>query len=166
MFLCIVEFASVVSLLVYFVLLPIVIDVMIYFVLCWTSPGEFSVKILFFKSISNILSYVLFLSYGLITSNLNNYNMRLFLNYRYMTVGCTTLKLILRHFGPVIRSNIQSPVGSFGVDIPREERYQKSVKCHEMLSQLRSCIVKKLSLPGNVGATFREVQTMMVTTLD
>ncbi|XP_019756427.1 katanin p80 WD40 repeat-containing subunit B1 isoform X4 [Dendroctonus ponderosae] len=85
---------------------------------------------------------------------------------QYMTVGCTTLKLILRHFGPVIRSNIQSPVGSFGVDIPREERYQKSVKCHEMLSQLRSCIVKKLSLPGNMGATFREVQSMMVTTLD
>ncbi|CAG9767471.1 unnamed protein product [Ceutorhynchus assimilis] len=85
---------------------------------------------------------------------------------QYMTLGCTTLKLILRHFGPVIRSNIQAPVGSFGVDIPREERYQKSVKCHEMLSQLRSCVVKKLSLPGNLGASFKDVQAMMVTSLD
>lgn len=85
---------------------------------------------------------------------------------QYMTLGCNTLKVILRLFGPVIRSNIQAPVGSFGVDIPREERYQKAVKCHEMLSQLRSCIAKKLTLPGTVGASFREVQTMMATSLD
>jgi len=83
-----------------------------------------------------------------------------------MTVGCTTLKLILRHFGSVIRSNIQSPVGSFGVDIPREERYQKSLKCYEMLSQLRGCVTKKLSLPGDIGNTFKEVHTMMINTLD
>ncbi|XP_066253983.1 katanin p80 WD40 repeat-containing subunit B1 [Euwallacea similis] len=85
---------------------------------------------------------------------------------QYMSVGCVTLKLILRHFGPVIRTNVQSPVGSFGVDIPREERYQKCVKCHEMLSQLRSIVAKKLSLPGNIGATFKEVQTLMLQTLD
>ncbi|XP_060517418.1 katanin p80 WD40 repeat-containing subunit B1 [Cylas formicarius] len=85
---------------------------------------------------------------------------------QYMTIGCNTLKLILRHFGPVIRSNIQCPVGSFGVDIPREERYKKSVKCHELLSQLRTQTVKKVTLPGTVGALFREVETMMVNSLD
>ncbi|KAL1493986.1 hypothetical protein ABEB36_009663 [Hypothenemus hampei] len=85
---------------------------------------------------------------------------------QYMTVGCNTLKLILRHFGPVIRTNVKSPVGSFGVDIPREERYQKSVKCQELLLQLRSCVIKKLSLPGKLGIIFKEVQGMMTATLD
>ncbi|KAG5876724.1 hypothetical protein JTB14_015513 [Gonioctena quinquepunctata] len=83
----------------------------------------------------------------------------------YMTVGCNTLKLILRHFGPVIRSNIHTPAGSFGVDIPREERYQKSIKCQEMLSQLRSFIVKKQTLPG-IGSSFKEINSLMQNCLD
>lgn len=85
---------------------------------------------------------------------------------QYITLGCETIKIILKHFGPVIRNNIQSPVGSFGVDIPREERYQKSVKCHELLCQLRSCIAKKLSLPGRVSVCLREVESLMALSLD
>ncbi|KAF7273298.1 hypothetical protein GWI33_013988 [Rhynchophorus ferrugineus] len=85
---------------------------------------------------------------------------------QYVTLGCDAIKLILKHFGPVIRSNINSPVGSFGVDIPREERYQKSVKCHELLSQLRTCISKKLSLPGRASLCFREVESLMALSLD
>ncbi|XP_044750458.1 katanin p80 WD40 repeat-containing subunit B1 isoform X2 [Coccinella septempunctata] len=79
----------------------------------------------------------------------------------YILTGLNTLKLILRHFGPVIKSNVQSPAGSFGVDIPREERYRKSIKCHEVLLSLRSLIAKKQSAPGNVGAAFKEVNSLM-----
>lgn len=83
-----------------------------------------------------------------------------------MTSACDTLKLILKLFGSVIRSNIQSPVGSFGVDIPREERYQKSVKCYEYLNKIRSLVVKKQSLPGGIGSSLREVHTLMQSQLD
>ncbi|CAG9825798.1 unnamed protein product [Phaedon cochleariae] len=83
----------------------------------------------------------------------------------YLMVGCNTLKLVLKHFGPVIRNNIQAPIGSFGVDIPREERYQKSLKCQDMLSHIRSFIVKKQTLPG-IGTSFKEVYTLMQNFLD
>jgi katanin p80 WD40 repeat-containing subunit B1 len=83
-----------------------------------------------------------------------------------MTTGCNTLRLILKHFGQVIKSNVQAPSGSFGVDIPREERYRKSVKCHEILQNLRSFLVKKQSMPGSVGSTFREITTLIQNTFD
>lgn len=86
--------------------------------------------------------------------------------FRYITTGCNTLKLILKHFGPVIKTNIQSPAGSFGVDISREERYRKSVKCHAFLVDIRSFLLKKQSTPGTLGSTFKEVTTLMENTLD
>ena len=41
--------------------------------------------------------------------------------HRYITVGCGAMKLILKNFGSVIKTNIDSPV-TMGVDISREER--------------------------------------------
>ena len=43
---------------------------------------------------------------------------------RYITVGCGAMKLILKNFGSVIKTNIDSPV-TMGVDISREERWVK-----------------------------------------
>lgn len=83
-----------------------------------------------------------------------------------MTTGCNTLKLILKHFGPVIKTNVQSPVGSFGVDISREERYMKSVKCHDYLLEIRSFLTKKQTISGTLGSAFREVTTLMQNTFD
>ncbi|KAK4878976.1 hypothetical protein RN001_007122 [Aquatica leii] len=84
----------------------------------------------------------------------------------YMTVACNTLKLILRHFGPVIKTNVQSPVGSFGVDISREERYQKSLKCYDYLGEVRTLLLKKQAMPGTIGSNFREIHTLMQHTFD
>jgi katanin p80 WD40 repeat-containing subunit B1 len=39
-----------------------------------------------------------------------------------MTVGCESLKLILRNFAQVINTNLRAPIQTLGVDIPREER--------------------------------------------
>jgi katanin p80 WD40 repeat-containing subunit B1 len=39
-----------------------------------------------------------------------------------MIVGCNTLRLILRNFAPVIKTNVQAPIQTVGVDISREER--------------------------------------------
>jgi len=40
----------------------------------------------------------------------------------YMTVGCSALKLILKNFASMIKTNITAPPG-VGVDISREERW-------------------------------------------
>lgn len=70
--------------------------------------------------------------------------------------------LILRHFGPVIKENTHSPAGSFGVDLTREERYKKSIKCHETLLRIRTFINKKhLSSKGNLGNIFKEIHMLM-----
>ena len=47
---------------------------------------------------------------------------KMFYFSRYITVGCDAMKLILKNFGSVIKSNIDSPIQTVGVDISREER--------------------------------------------
>lgn len=79
----------------------------------------------------------------------------------YVKTGCETLKLILRNFSSVIRLNITAPVGSHGVDIPREERYAKCLKCHDSLLQIRAFLLKRQTLQGDLGVIFRELQTML-----
>lgn len=39
-----------------------------------------------------------------------------------MRVGCDALRLILRNFTPVIKTNVLSGSSAVGVDISREER--------------------------------------------
>jgi katanin p80 WD40 repeat-containing subunit B1 len=57
----------------------------------------------------------------------------------YVTAGYNTLMLILRNFTRVIKTNIQAPIETLGVDIPREERYNKCTKCYNsLMSILRS----------------------------
>lgn len=52
---------------------------------------------------------------------------------RYMSVGCTSLKLILKNFSTMITSNITAPPG-IGVDISREERSVKlCIKLNRLL---------------------------------
>lgn len=43
------------------------------------------------------------------------------LNCSYMSVGCAALKLILKNFSTMIKTNITAPPG-IGVDLSREER--------------------------------------------
>ena len=57
----------------------------------------------------------------LITQKGHKFELSLFC--RYITVGCDAMKLILKNFGSVIKSNIDSPIQTVGVDISREERY-------------------------------------------
>ncbi|KAJ8683410.1 hypothetical protein QAD02_019202, partial [Eretmocerus hayati] len=40
----------------------------------------------------------------------------------YVNVGCSGLRIILRNFAPVIKSNVEAPLHTIGVDVPREER--------------------------------------------
>ena len=42
--------------------------------------------------------------------------------HSYVQAGATAIKLILRNFAPVIKSNMAAPPVSVGVDLVREER--------------------------------------------
>ncbi|XP_026271701.1 katanin p80 WD40 repeat-containing subunit B1 isoform X5 [Frankliniella occidentalis] len=79
----------------------------------------------------------------------------------YMTVGCNTLRLILRNFSSLIKTNVQAPIHTVGVDISREERYNKCMKCYESLQSIRSFLLKRQTVQGKLGHTFREITILM-----
>ncbi|XP_015592392.1 katanin p80 WD40 repeat-containing subunit B1 isoform X2 [Cephus cinctus] len=83
----------------------------------------------------------------------------------YVTVGCSALRLILRNFAPVIKSNVEAPLHTIGVDVSREERYHKCLSCYEKLGTIRTLLLKKQSSPGKLGAGFRELG-VLIRTLD
>merc|ERR1719220_3194328 len=78
----------------------------------------------------------------------------------YITVGCDAMKLILKNFGSVIKSNIDSGV-THGVDISREERHNKCMECYKDLVKIRSLILKRQAMQGKLGHTFRELSILM-----
>ncbi|XP_022247126.1 katanin p80 WD40 repeat-containing subunit B1-like, partial [Limulus polyphemus] len=78
----------------------------------------------------------------------------------YMSAGCSCLKLILKNFASLINSNIAAPPG-VGVDISREERYNKCVSCYHQLLSIRAFLLKRQTLSGKLGQSFRELQLLM-----
>ncbi|XP_071174982.1 katanin p80 WD40 repeat-containing subunit B1-like isoform X2 [Mytilus edulis] len=87
------------------------------------------------------------------------------LNSKYEShaeAACNALKIILRNFGPVIKSNITS-APSIGVDLSREERIQKCNACYNFLSEIRITLEKKQSVSGKLGNLYKEVQILMST---
>ncbi|RWS16114.1 katanin P80 subunit-like protein [Dinothrombium tinctorium] len=77
-----------------------------------------------------------------------------------MSVGCAALKLILKNFATIIKTNITAPLG-IGVDISREERYHKCMSCYNQLLSVRAFILKRQTLQGKLGRTFRELSILM-----
>nr|XP_012148526.1 PREDICTED: katanin p80 WD40 repeat-containing subunit B1 isoform X4 [Megachile rotundata] len=79
----------------------------------------------------------------------------------YITVGSSALRLILRNFASVIKSNVEAPLHTIGVDVSREERYHKCLSCYEKLCTIRSILLKKQSTTGKLGASFRELAVLI-----
>ncbi|XP_014479533.1 PREDICTED: katanin p80 WD40 repeat-containing subunit B1 isoform X3 [Dinoponera quadriceps] len=80
----------------------------------------------------------------------------------YITVACSALRLILRNFAPVIKSNVEAPLHTIGVDVSREERYHKCLSCYEKLIAIRAILLKKQSTtPGKLGASFRDLAVLI-----
>lgn len=78
----------------------------------------------------------------------------------YMLVGCSALSLILKTFSTMIKNNISAPPG-IGVDITREERYNKCMKCYNHLLSARAFVLKRQTLQGKIGRSFRELSLLM-----
>ncbi|KAF2353451.1 Katanin p80 subunit C-terminal, partial [Trinorchestia longiramus] len=79
----------------------------------------------------------------------------------YVTVGCNSLKLMLRNFGSMIKSNMHGPVHSVGVDISREERRNKCIESYNMMMSIRALVQKRQTLSGTLGHTYRELYILM-----
>jgi len=79
----------------------------------------------------------------------------------YVNAATGALKLVLKNFGTVIKSNIDTPGNSVGVDISKEERLNKCMDCYQELVKIRSTVLKRQNIQGKVGHTFRELAILM-----
>ncbi len=79
----------------------------------------------------------------------------------YMSVCCDSLQLILKNFSSVIKTNVQWSSPTIGVDISKEERYAKCVKCYDNLISIRTFLLKRQTMQGKLGQSFRELQSML-----
>uniref|UniRef100_A0A8C2LFY0 Katanin p80 WD40 repeat-containing subunit B1 n=1 Tax=Cricetulus griseus TaxID=10029 RepID=A0A8C2LFY0_CRIGR len=78
----------------------------------------------------------------------------------YVQTGCTSLKLILQRFLPLITDMLAAPP-SVGVDISREERLHKCRLCFKQLKSISGLVKSKSGLSGRHGSAFRELHLLM-----
>ena len=79
----------------------------------------------------------------------------------YVNNSAAALKLILKNFATVIKSNIDTPGSSVGVDISKEERANKCMECYRELVKIRSGILKRQTMQGKAGHAYRELAILM-----
>lgn len=79
----------------------------------------------------------------------------------YIAAAGSALKLVLKNFGTVIKSNIDNPSCSVGVDISKEERANKCMQCYKDLVKIRSFILKRQTMQGKIGHSYRELSILM-----
>jgi len=79
-------------------------------------------------------------------------------NYEsYIETGSQSLKLVLKNFSQLIKSSLSVPPGAIGVDLSREERYQKCDKCFKAIKDIRYVINERTHTPGRIGTLCREL---------
>ncbi|TKS65312.1 Katanin p80 WD40 repeat-containing subunit B1 [Collichthys lucidus] len=78
----------------------------------------------------------------------------------YMQTGCTSLKLIMKHFWMLISDTLKASP-SVGVDITREERHQRCRACCKQLKNLSNVVKNKAAHVGRHGSAFKELQLLM-----
>lgn len=79
-------------------------------------------------------------------------------NYEsYVETGSCSLKLIMRNFSPLIKSTLSTPPGALGVDLVREERYEKCEVCYHHLIEIRDVLNGRTKQPGRIGNLCKEL---------
>jgi len=79
-------------------------------------------------------------------------------NYEtYVETASSSLKLMLKNFSQLIKSTLSTPPGAIGVDLSREERYNKCEKCYKGLKDIRQLIVERAHTSGRIGTLCREL---------
>ncbi|XP_065571561.1 katanin p80 WD40 repeat-containing subunit B1-like isoform X2 [Artemia franciscana] len=81
----------------------------------------------------------------------------------YVLTASAVLRLILSNFSQIIKTNLEAPITSVGVDISREERYNKSMSCYTQLLPVKAFVQKRQAVVGKIGQTFRELHLLLQT---
>ncbi|XP_046441601.1 katanin p80 WD40 repeat-containing subunit B1-like isoform X3 [Daphnia pulex] len=79
----------------------------------------------------------------------------------YVNTACNSLRLVLKNFATVIKSNIETPTQSVGVDISRQERFNKCMSCYSQLVPIKAFVLKRQAMAGKMGQTFRELHILL-----
>ena len=80
----------------------------------------------------------------------------------YTLIGCSSLKIILNHFGSVIKDIIRKhPLAK---DIPGQERQKRCLDCFHQIQRLCSIITERrcLSESSEVGHRMRELEFIVI----
>lgn len=79
----------------------------------------------------------------------------------HVVTAATSVKVVLKNFGSVIKSNMEEPPGTF-VDIQREERHKKCLGCYAVLTSIKSMIQSShSSATPKLANIFREIMLLM-----
>jgi len=80
----------------------------------------------------------------------------------YTTTSLQSVKLILKNFGNVIKTNLSAPPSGGGIDIQREERYDKCRQCWQLLTGFWKTLERNFSNPpAPMEPIIREVQFLL-----
>ena len=79
----------------------------------------------------------------------------------YVNNSTAAMKLILKNFATVIKSNIDAPGTTVGVDISKEARANKCMECYNELVKIRSGILKRQTMAGKMGLQYKELASLM-----
>ncbi|XP_077418896.1 katanin p80 WD40 repeat-containing subunit B1 isoform X3 [Vanacampus margaritifer] len=78
----------------------------------------------------------------------------------YMQCGCTSLKIIMKYFWPLIWDMLRAGP-SVGVDVTREERQQKCRVCCKQLQNINNVVKSKAAQVGRHGCAFGELRMLL-----
>uniref|UniRef100_A0A8C6TM64 Katanin p80 WD40 repeat-containing subunit B1 n=1 Tax=Neogobius melanostomus TaxID=47308 RepID=A0A8C6TM64_9GOBI len=122
---------------------------------------NFTLTVIAISNLSNVLYFRLLWKLDLCTTVLPQIDKLLQSKYEsYMQTGCTSLRLIMRHFWSLISDTLKA-TPSVGVDITREERHHKCRVCCKQLKNLSNIVKNKSSAVGRHGSAFKELQLLM-----
>eukprot|EP00038_Savillea_parva_P017231 m.19457 g.19457 ORF g.19457 m.19457 type:complete len:160 (-) comp3695_c0_seq1:96-575(-) len=79
----------------------------------------------------------------------------------YVITGAAVVQLVLRMFGQMVVDNIRSPPADGGVDITREERYDRCMAVHRGLRSIRAAIAPRVEEAGKIGSQLRSLDKML-----
>lgn len=84
-----------------------------------------------------------------------------FCSYSYVLTAIAAAELIVQTFGPTILENIATPPKRGGVDISREERYDKCHSIAQQLSQLHAALAAQGAGSGKLSNAIHKLNVAL-----
>eukprot|EP00041_Stephanoeca_diplocostata_P029832 m.888961 g.888961 ORF g.888961 m.888961 type:complete len:650 (-) comp23641_c0_seq2:1851-3800(-) len=79
----------------------------------------------------------------------------------YITTASTTVQMIVKAFGQMVLDNVRVPPAAGGIDISREERYERCSQVFKGLRKIKSVAQQRSDEPGKVGSQLRSLSKML-----